>query len=103
MQRRLLLSLALALVGALTALSAAQAASTPTWKGVVVAKDASRKALVVALPGGVVRTVRTTAPLRRFAVGARVRATGGRLSDGTFRGRRPLRQAFVRSRSDAAG
>ena len=87
MHRRLLVSLLLALMVATSLVVAAQAASTPGWKGVVVAKDASRKAVVVALPGGIVRTVRTTAPLGRFAVGARVRATGTRLSDGTFRGR----------------
>jgi hypothetical protein len=81
--RRISLLFAAVLAAAFTAASAQAAA--PSWGGVVVAKDASRKAVIVALPGGAVRTVRSTMPLTRFAVGARVSTRGARLADGTFK------------------
>ena len=59
-------------------------AGAATFKGVVVSKDAKRKALVTASPGAV-RTVRAPARFAHVKVGQRVAGNARRLSDGTFR------------------
>jgi hypothetical protein len=58
-------------------------ADAARWNGVVVAKDAKRKA-VVTVSRGSVRTVRAPAKFRRLRVGQRVAVTARALPDGTF-------------------
>jgi hypothetical protein len=58
-------------------------ADATRWNGVVVAKDAKRKA-VVTVSRGSVRTVRAPAKFRRLRVGQRVAVTARALPDGTF-------------------
>lgn len=58
-------------------------ADAARWHGVVVAKDAKRKA-VVTVSRGSVRTVRAPAKFRRLRVGQRVAVTARALPDGTF-------------------
>jgi Domain of unknown function (DUF5666) len=58
-------------------------ADAARWNGVVVAKDAKRKA-VVTVSRGSVRTVRTPNKFRRLRVGQRVAVNARRLSDGTY-------------------
>ena len=58
-------------------------AGAATWTGVVLAKDAKRKA-VVTVSRGVVRTVRTPSKFRRLRVGQRVAVTARTRPDGTF-------------------
>ena len=80
--KRILLFLALA--AAVLAVPATAAA----FSGVVVAKQATRDALVVASRGGVVRTVRATAKrFRAIRTGQRLVFSGRKLSDGTFAAR----------------
>ena len=56
------------------------------FRGIVVAKDAKRKALVTASPGAV-RTVRAPGKYGAFRIGQRVVVTASRRSDGTFTAR----------------
>jgi Domain of unknown function (DUF5666) len=58
-------------------------ADAARWNGVVVAKDAKRKA-VVTVSRGSVRTVRAPNRFRRLRVGQRVAVNARRLSDGTY-------------------
>jgi hypothetical protein len=58
-------------------------ANAASFKGIVVAKDAKRKALVTASPGAV-RTVRAPGKYGAFRIGQRVVVTASRRSDGTF-------------------
>jgi hypothetical protein len=58
-------------------------ANAASFKGVVVSKDAKRKALVTASPGAV-RTVRAPGRFARFHVGQRVSVTAAKRSDGTY-------------------
>ena len=61
-------------------------AGVATIKGVVLAKEPGRRAIVVASPKGIVRTVRVNS--LRLRVGARVQVQARRLRDGTFRSAR---------------
>jgi hypothetical protein len=85
MKRLLLFAAAASAVLALPATAAA-------FRGVVVAKDPARHALVIASRGGVVRTVRAPGQLRAVRAGERLVFSARRLSDGTFRAGR-LRMA----------
>jgi hypothetical protein len=59
-------------------------AGAATFRGVVIAKDSARKALVTASSNGTVRTVRVQASFKRIGVGGRVAVRAARLPDGTF-------------------
>jgi hypothetical protein len=59
-------------------------AGAATFRGVVIAKDSARKALVTASGNGTVRTVRVHAGFKRIAVGRRVAVRAAKLPDGTF-------------------
>ena len=59
-------------------------ADAATFKGVVVAKDAKRKALVTASPRSI-RTVRAPSRFAHVKVGQRVAGNASILSDGTFK------------------
>jgi hypothetical protein len=59
-------------------------AGAATFRGVVIAKDSARKALVTASSNGAVRTVRVQASFKRIGVGGRVAVRAARLPDGTF-------------------
>ncbi len=59
-------------------------AGAATFRGVVIAKDSVRKALVTASSNGTVRTVRVHAGFKRIAVGGRVAVRAAKLPDGTF-------------------
>jgi hypothetical protein len=59
-------------------------AGAATFRGVVIAKDSARKALVTASSHGTVRTVRVQASFKRIGVGGRVAVRAARLPDGTF-------------------
>jgi len=76
--KRLLLFAAASAVLALPATAAA-------FRGVVVAKDPARHALVIASRGGVVRTVRAPGHLGAVRAGERLVFSARRLSDGTFK------------------
>ncbi len=89
---------ALVLAVALGALVAVPAASAGSLSGVVVAKDAKRKALVV-VSGRSVRTVRAGARFTRVRVGQRVAATVRKRADGTYT---PARCAPPAGRSRSA-
>ena len=80
MRTRLILSFA-ALAAAV--IPAAAHAASPTFTGVVVAKEAKRGTLVVATQSGVARTVH--ARLAAARLGDRIRVGGAKLSDGTVR------------------
>jgi hypothetical protein len=72
------------LVAALVvAAGSAGAADAARFGGVIVAKDAKRKAVVVVSRGSV-RTVRTPTKFRHLRVGQRVAANARKLSDGTY-------------------
>jgi hypothetical protein len=60
-------------------------ATAAALRGVVVAKDPARHALVIASRGGVVRTVRAPGHLRAVRAGERLVFSARRLSDGTFK------------------
>ncbi len=81
MRRGLVLGLTL-LVGAVLP----TAASAADWRGVVVAKDSARDALVTS-SGGTLRTLRAPGRFSSVRVGSRIAARGARLADGTFRSR----------------
>lgn len=78
------LTLFLLLAAALAAAGQASAASATTWKGVVVAKDTKRGAVVTASADGTARTVRS-ARARTMTLGQRLDVRATRLPDGTFR------------------
>jgi hypothetical protein len=59
-------------------------AGAGTFRGVVIAKDSARKALVTASSNGIVRTVRVHAGFKRVGVGGRVAVRAAKLPDGTF-------------------
>jgi hypothetical protein len=59
-------------------------AGTTTFRGVVVAKDAARKAIVTVSRNGTVRTVRAPGKLKRVQVGRMVAVQAASLPDGTF-------------------
>ena len=79
MKRALVLA-ALA-VGTLSVTPLAHAA---TWKGVVIGKDAKRRAIVTASANGAVRTTRAPKAFRRARLGDVMIVKGARLPDGTF-------------------
>ena len=54
------------------------------FRGVVIAKDTARKAVVTASADGTVRTVRLHQGFKRLRVGLRVSVQGTQLPDGTF-------------------
>jgi hypothetical protein len=58
-------------------------ANAASFRGVVVAKDAKRKALVTAAPGAI-RTVRAKGQFGRFKIGQRVVVSARPMADGTF-------------------
>lgn len=78
--KRILVLLALA-AGVLAAATPASAATV--WKGVVIAKDNSRSAVVTASADGRVRTARSPRA-RGLRIGQRLTVTGTKLADGTF-------------------
>ena len=80
MRTRLILLFA---VLAAAVVPAAAHAASPTFTGVVVAKEANRGTLVVATQSGVARTVH--ARLAAARLGDRIRVGGVKLSDGTVR------------------
>lgn len=80
--RRILVLLTL-VAGLFAAAVPAQAADAG-WRGVVVAKDNKRSALVTASANGTVRTVRSP-KARSVQIGQRVQVSGSRLADGTFK------------------
>lgn len=79
--KRMLVFLAVA-AGLLAA--AAPASAATAWKGIVVAKDNGRSAVVTASPNGVVRTARSP-KARSLKIGQRLTISGTKLADGTFR------------------
>jgi len=80
--KRLLLVLA-ATAAALVVVFPATAGAA-NFRGVVIAKDAARKAVVTASADGTVRTVRLHLGFKRLRVGLRVSVRGAQLPDGTF-------------------
>ena len=60
------------------------AAHAGTWQGVVIAKNAKRKAVVTASTDGAVRTVRIAKPLAKIGLGAVLAVRATALPDGTF-------------------
>jgi len=79
--KRILILFALA-AGLLAA--AAPASAATAWKGVVVAKDNGRSAVVTASANGLVRTARSP-KARSLRIGQRVTVSGTKLADGTFK------------------
>lgn len=63
---------------------AASPASAAAWKGVVIAKDTGRNAVVTASAGGVVRTARSP-KARSLRIGQRLAVSGTNLADGTYK------------------
>ena len=59
-------------------------AGTVTFRGVVVAKDSTRKSIVTVSRNGVVRTIRARGALRRVRLGRVVAVEAASLPDGTF-------------------
>jgi hypothetical protein len=97
MKRVFLLAAAFAAVSAVPATAHATA-----WQGVVIAKDAKRKAVVTASGNGRVRTLRAPKAFRRLRVGRAVAVRAAALPDGTFAARavKPLgRTKHVRVRA----
>ena len=80
--KRLALLFAAAIAVVVIALPATAGAAT--FRGVVIAKDSARKALVTASSNGTVRTVRVHAGFKRVGVGGRVAVRAAKLPDGTF-------------------
>ena len=66
------------------AVAASPASAATAWKGVVIANDPGRNAVVTASAGGVVRTARSP-KARSLRVGQRLAVTGTNLADGTYR------------------
>lgn len=73
----------LAAVPALLVAAAPAAAAEASWKGVVVAKDNGRSAVITASTNGVVRTVRSPRA-GGLRIGQRVTVGATRLADGTY-------------------
>src|SRR5215218_9827838 len=69
--------------GVILAAALSGTADAARWSGVIVAKDAKRKA-VVTVSRGSVRTLRAPARFRRLRVAQRVAVTARALPDGTF-------------------
>jgi hypothetical protein len=80
--KRFVLLFAAALAVIVIALPATAGAAT--FRGVVIAKDSARKALVTASSNGTIRTVRVQTSFKRIGVGGRVAVRAARLPDGTF-------------------
>ena len=80
--RRFLLVLAATAAALVVVLPATAGAAT--FRGVVIAKDSARKAIVTASANGTVRTVRLHAGFKRLRVGGVVVVRGSKLPDGTF-------------------
>lgn len=59
-------------------------AGTVTFRGVVIAKDSTRKSIVTVSRNGVVRTIRARGALRRVQLGRLVAVQAASLPDGTF-------------------
>jgi hypothetical protein len=76
---------AAAIAAALLAPVSGTAATSASWKGVVVAKDPSRHAVITASAGGVVRTVRNAPAARSLTLGLAITVRAQQLHDGTFR------------------
>lgn len=74
------------LVGAATA-SPASASASAAWRGVVIAKDPARQAVVTASAHGVVRTLRVGSAVRGVGLGRVLSVHAQRLRDGTYRSR----------------
>jgi hypothetical protein len=81
MKRLLLLVVAVAGAISIVLPSTAGAAN---WRGVVIAKDSTRKALVTVSRNGAVRTVRARGSFRRVGLGRLVAVQAAKLPDGTF-------------------
>jgi len=64
--------------------AAAPASAATVWKGVVIAKDNSRSAVVTASADGRVRTARSPRA-RGLRIGQRLTVAGTKLADGTFK------------------
>jgi hypothetical protein len=79
---------AAAIAATLLAPALGTAATSGSWKGVVVANDPARNAVITASAGGVVRTVRTAPAARSLTVGQAITVRAQQLRDGTFRARR---------------
>lgn len=77
-------ALLFAAVVAVVVIALPATAGAATFRGVVIAKDSARKALVTASGNGTVRTVRVRAGFKRVAVGGRVTVHATKLPDGTF-------------------
>src|SRR6266550_4070903 len=60
------------------------AANAGAFQGVVIAKNAKRKAIVTASANGTVRTVRAPKAVRKIRIGALVAVRARQLPDGTF-------------------
>ena len=60
------------------------AANAGAFQGVVIAKNAKRKAIVTASTNGTVRTVRAPKAIRKIRIGALVAVRARQLPDGTF-------------------
>lgn len=69
------------------ALTLPAAADAAVFRGVLVAKDPNRQAIVVASPNGQARTVYVGNALSRLAVGRRMVVTGQQLASGAYVGR----------------
>jgi len=80
--KRLLVLLAVAAAALVVVFPATAGAAN--FRGVVIAKDAARKAVVTASADGTVRTVRLHQGFKRLRVGLRVSVRGAKLPDGTF-------------------
>lgn len=78
----------LLLAAVVTAAAIPGTAGGANWKGVVIAKDPARKAVVTASPTGVVRTLRAPGKVRALRIGQRLVVRGRALADGTFAARR---------------
>jgi hypothetical protein len=76
--------LLLAATAAVIAVAFPATAGAATFRGVVIAKDSARKALVTASPNGTIRTVRLHAGFNRLGVGRVVAVRAAKLPDGTF-------------------
>src|SRR5437764_5843974 len=74
----------LILAVAVTGLILPTAANAGAFQGVVIAKNAKRKAIVTASANGVVRTTRTPKSFGKIGLGALVAVRARQLPDGTF-------------------
>jgi hypothetical protein len=79
--------LLLAVIVAALAVVLPATAGAATFRGVVIAKDSARKALVTASRNGTIRTVRLHGGFNRVGVGRIVAVRASKLPDGTFSAR----------------